>query len=189
MIYNLQVSDTVPASAQGAVVAIGNFDGVHRGHIALIRQTCDLARQMGTKSGVLTFEPHPRTYFQPLAAPFRLTTPDQKCDLLHRAGADYVFVHNFNDALSHMTAEAFIQDILIRQLAVRAVVIGPDFHFGKGRAGHAATLRDHGIDVHVMPTACDAAGEVISATRIRSLIQQGDIPAANALLGWDRESL
>ncbi len=166
------------------MVAIGNFDGVHRGHVSLLQFTKAIAQDLGAPSGVLTFEPHPRQYFQPLAAPFRLTPADQKCDLLIRAGVDTVFVHDFNDALSHMTADAFVREILIAQLGVRAVVIGPDFHFGKGRAGHADTLRDHGIAVHVMPVVCDGEDEVISATRIRSLIQQGDIPAANALLGW-----
>ncbi len=184
-VIHLQVTDTVSPSAQGCVLAIGNFDGVHQGHVSLLKSAQDIACKYNAPTGVLTFEPHPRQYFQPLSAPFRLTPCDQKCALLHKAGVDVVFVHDFNTTLAHMTAEAFMQEVLITQLGVRAVVIGPDFHFGKGRAGHAETLRDHGIEVHVVQPVCDANEDVISATQIRSLIAQGDIAAANICLGWD----
>ena len=173
----------------GAVLAIGNFDGVHRGHQTLLAKTRALAAQMGAPAGVLTFEPHPRVYFQPLTPPFRITSPQLKARLLGGFGVDVLYTLDFAQALAQMPADEFINRILIEALQVRAVVIGPDFHFGKGRAGHAETLRDAGLDVHVLQPFCDRAdiadGDVVSATRIRGLLQAGDIAGANALLGWD----
>ncbi|MES2729339.1 MAG: hypothetical protein V4621_04465 [Pseudomonadota bacterium] len=182
-IIDVNTSSRVPDTARGAVVAIGNFDGVHRGHAAVLGLTRKVAAQSGTVPGVLTFEPHPRHYFQPHVPLLRLTPQADKVARLTQAGMKTVFVYDFNADLANMTAEDFVDTVLIKQLGVRAVVIGPDFHFGKGRTGNADTIRAAGIHVHVMPQTCDEAGETISATRIRTLLQQGDIAGANALLG------
>lgn len=181
----LDVTALHAPAVTGAVLAIGNFDGVHKGHQALLAHTKVIAAELGAPDGVLTFEPHPRVYFQPLTPPFRLTPPSLKAERLAESGLDVLYTLGFTAELAHLGPEEFIRKILIDTLRVKAIVIGPDFHFGKGRAGHAETLAAAGLDVRVLTPICDVADDVISATRIRSLIQAGDTKGANALLGWD----
>ncbi len=173
------------ALPQGAVLAIGNFDGVHKGHLQLLETAKAIAVQSGAPAAVLTFEPHPRLYFQPKTPPFRLTPLRLKAALLESNGIDILYACAFDSDLAHMSAADFVADILKTRLNVSHVVIGPDFHFGKGRAGHAETLIAAGIKVTILDPVCDTADDVISATRIRGLLQEGDVGNANALLGWD----
>lgn len=178
-------ADMPESLPQGAVLAIGNFDGVHRGHLRLIDTAKTIAARENAPAAVLTFEPHPRRYFQPLTPPFRLTPPRLKAERMAAHGLDILYALDFDHALAHMSAGDFVERILKGRMGVSHVVIGPDFHFGKGRAGHAETLAAAGIKVTILEPVCDAGDDVISATRIRGLLQQGNIAAANDLLGWD----
>lgn len=179
--------ETVPESLRGAVVAIGNFDGVHRGHAALIEATRAAARRTGRASAVLTFEPHPRTYFRPEAPLFRLTPEPEKLALLARHGLDGVFVRRFDAALAALTAEDFVQRFLSERLAVSGVVVGHDFHFGRGREGTPERLRElcdaRAIGCTIVP-AVAFGDEVVSSSAIRAALERGDVAGANALLGY-----
>ncbi len=180
-----------PADARGAVLALGNFDGVHEGHRTVIGAAVDAARPAAAPAGVLTFEPHPRTWFRPGEAPFRLTPLRSKVRQLETLGLDLLYVLPFDEAIATRTAEAFIEDILIGSLGVRRVVVGYDFVFGRDRGGSAATLQGYadagrfGLDV--VPAVNDGSGDSYSSTRIRRALRDGDAAAAAALLGRDWE--
>lgn len=183
----------LPADALGAVVAIGNFDGVHRGHQAVIAETGRLARELGTTRAVLTFEPHPRRFFHPDGPPFQLTSFRLKARLLEALGVDHVFLLTFNRALSEVSAEAFVRDILVRDLAVRHAVVGENFAFGHKRRGNVAYLRELGqalgFGVSVLKRVEDPTGEAYSSTAIREYLKAGDPIRAALLLGryWEIE--
>ena len=140
---------------RGASVAIGNFDGVHLGHQAVIGVARDAARRIGAPLGVLTFEPHPREFFAPDAPPFRLMNAEAKAHRLEKLGVDVLYEINFNKALSSLSPEEFASQVISRGLGLAHVVVGEDFCFGKGRAGTAADLarfgRDMGFGVTVTP--------------------------------------
>jgi riboflavin kinase/FMN adenylyltransferase len=177
---------SLPDSLRRPVVAIGNFDGVHRGHKAVIGDCLLHARNLGNPAAVLTFEPHPRQYFRPDEPLFRLTPADDKADIVRDLGLDGVIETRFDAALASLTAEQFIDDLLVRQLGVAGVCIGHDFHFGRGRAGSPEMLRQagqrHGFHVSVTePVAGN--GEVVSSSGIRNALAHGDIETANAALG------
>ena len=129
---------------RGAVLALGNFDGVHRGHRAVIAAARARAAKLGTPAGVLTFEPHPRTFFHPQELLFRLTDESAKLRLLATTGLDGAIVLTFDAALAGFTAEEFVSRILLERFALRGAVIGFNFHFGKGRAGTPAFLTAEG---------------------------------------------
>ena len=176
----------------GCVAAIGNFDGVHRGHRALFQRAEALAARIGKPCIALTFEPHPADFFAGRPVIFRLTPRDAKAVALQRAGLDAMVVLGFNAALAAVTAEDFVTDILIRRLGVSAVVAGYDFHFGRKRAGTPDFLRDagmrHGFDVEIVPRVlADAHGslEAVSSTATRAALERGDVATARALLGHD----
>lgn len=175
------------ASSKKAVVAIGNFDGVHKGHAALLAYARKLADSEGLELKVLTFEPHPRAFFKPDSAPFRLTPEHVKERRLKACGADTVEVLIFNGIMAKLSAEMFV-DMMVVDLANAAhVVVGADFHFGHNRAGHADTLqKDARFKTHAV-TLENIGDAPISSTRIREAIQTGDIETANALLGWEWE--
>ncbi|HEX2553717.1 MAG TPA: bifunctional riboflavin kinase/FAD synthetase [Microvirga sp.] len=179
--------EAVPATLRGAVAAIGNFDGVHRGHAALIEATRAAAAQAGRAGAVLTFEPHPRTYFRPEAPLFRLTPEPVKLALLARRGLDGVFVRRFDEGLAALSADAFVTRFLREELGVSGVVVGHDFHFGRGREGTPDRLRtlcaDNGIGCTIVP-AVTAGDQVVSSSAIRAALERGDVAAANALLGY-----
>ena len=175
--------DTEP-SARGASVAIGNFDGVHLGHRVLID---DAARAAGgAPVGVISFEPHPRRLFQPDAPPFRLTTPAEKARLLRAAGVDLLYNLTFDRALAGMEAEDFVREVLHGGLGLKHIVVGADFHFGKGRKGDATMLRamsgDLGFGVTIQDMVGDEAGDYAS-TAIRVLIEDGRCAEAARQLG------
>lgn len=179
-------SDAVPDQAKGAVLAIGNFDGVHRGHQALIATTRERAAKLGALAGVIVFEPHPREFFQPTEPHFHLTPPLLKLRRLEQLGLDLVVVLKFDKSLSSLTANQFIETVLVDRLAPRHIVIGYDFFFGKGRLGTPDTMRLAGQELGfgvtvVSPVAED--GEVFSSTTIRLKLAQGDVRGASLALG------
>ena len=183
----------LPEDARAGVVAIGNFDGVHRGHGAIFAEARARAARLGTVPTVLTFEPHPRELFQPEAAPFRLSSLRTKVRLLEEAGMAHLFVLQFDWAFARISADAFIGDIIARNLRARHVVIGRDFRFGHRRKGDASLLRikaaERGFGVSALDPVADEYGEVISSSRIRHLLRQGDVGEATRLLDrpWEVE--
>jgi len=136
----------IPGPAQGTVIAIGNFDGVHLGHQMVIAKAAALARAEKAPLGILTFEPHPRQYFNPDGKNFRLTPFRMKMRCLEALGVDYVFNLRFDKSLVEKSAEAFVADVLVAGLKIRHAVVGRDFHFGKGRRGNVALLEGLGKD-------------------------------------------
>jgi|JI10StandDraft_1071094.scaffolds.fasta_scaffold04640_8 riboflavin kinase/FMN adenylyltransferase len=167
-------------------IAIGNFDGVHRGHAALIARVRAAADASGGEAVVLTFEPHPAQVLVPELAPLRLTTPARKLELLAAAGVDAVVVEPFSAELAAMTAPAFVSDLLVGALSARTIVVGADFAYGRGRTGTASILVSDagrlGAAVELVPPVT-VAGEVVSSTRIRGYLRGGDLDRARALLG------
>jgi len=186
--------DDVPDSAKGAVVAIGNFDGVHRGHQALIAQTKGLAVKAGKPLGVLAFEPHPQEFFRPTKDSFRLTPFRVKARLLMANGVDEMFALPFDAQMAARSADEFIEEVLVRGLGVSAVVVGNDFQFGKGRVGNVEVLKregaKHGFDVKIIEPVLEHAGEKISSTHIRDALKAGKPDVAAKLLGhyWSVEA-
>jgi riboflavin kinase/FMN adenylyltransferase len=185
------LSDDLPADARGAVLAIGNFDGVHIGHRRVIAETRDIARGLGVPSAVLTFEPHPRRLFTPEAPPFRLSSLDVKARVLDGLGVDLLFVAAFDRAFAAIPAVAFIDDMLLARLGVRHVVVGDDFRFGHRRQGDIGLLRARaqaaGFGLSPAPTVLDAAGAAVSSNTIRAALATGDTTTAEGLLGrpWE----
>ncbi|MEM8797271.1 MAG: bifunctional riboflavin kinase/FAD synthetase [Pseudomonadota bacterium] len=184
-------SPSVPVHLKHAVVAIGNFDGVHRGHQAVLQTACNLAASgdEGAFAAAMTFEPHPRTIFNPQAPVFRLTPLPVKERLMQALGLGGLFVVPFSKDFSAMPASAFVDDILVDRLDVAHVVIGYDFHFGKGREGTPEFLmasgKAHGFGVTVVPAQRDATGAVVySSSETRRLLADGEIAKANTILGY-----
>ncbi|MFM9943296.1 MAG: bifunctional riboflavin kinase/FAD synthetase [Hyphomicrobiaceae bacterium] len=183
--------DHIPRELRGAALAIGNFDGVHRGHQALIERARERAQASSRRgaahlAGVMMFEPHPREFFHPERPHFRLTTLPQKLALLERYELDVAVVIPFDHRLASMTAEEFIEQVLVAGLGVRHVVIGYDFLFGKGRSGSAEDIRragaDMGFGVSVIAPIGEG-GEVFSSSAIRAEIAHGDVKGAAEMLG------
>jgi riboflavin kinase / FMN adenylyltransferase len=179
-----------PEGLAGAVVAVGNFDGVHRGHVAVIQRAEALAERLGRRFAVLTFEPHPSDVFFGANTIFRLTPRDSKAVALARAGVSGMIVLTFDKALAALPAEDFVREILVKRLAVGAVVAGYDFHFGKGRLGTPDFLRDagkrHGFVVEIVDRiAADSSGSIepASSTATRGALEKGDVARAAHLLG------
>jgi riboflavin kinase/FMN adenylyltransferase len=183
----------VPAAARGGVLAIGNFDGVHRGHQALLQAAKQRAAELGAPAGVILFEPHPREFFQPDRPHFRLTPLGRKLELLEAFGLDVAVVLPFNATLAGLPAQEFIEKVIAAALAARHIVIGYNFRFGKGRAGDAETMRRagslHGFGVTVVPPQVADAGAVLSSGAVRSALARGDVAGAAGILGhWWRVS-
>ncbi len=178
--------DAVPPSLREGVVLLGNFDGVHRGHQAVIGRGADLARDDGPLV-VVTFEPHPRSFFQPDLPPFRLTPARNKVHHIEALDVDGLVVLGFDRAFSSLTADAFVRRILVDGLAARHVVVGHDFAFGNKRGGTVETLKtmgaELGFDVTIVDPVASADDEVYSSTRIRDYLQAGKPGHAAALLG------
>ncbi len=171
------------AGPLGAVLTIGNFDGVHRGHRALIERTLQVAATYGAPAAALTFHPAPREVLDPDRAVPRIQTLRQRLDLLERAGLDQVVVQAFTAELASMGPEAFARQILAERIGVRAFVLGHDFRFGRRRAGDARMLHEV-LDVPVHEVAALMEGDLpISSSRIRQALQEGDVAAATVLLG------
>lgn len=179
-------SDAIPPEAKGAVLAIGNFDGIHRGHHVLIGRAIADAKRIGKPSGVLLFEPHPRAFFQPNALHFQLTPLEEKLAVLDELGLDLAVVLPFDAQLAALDAGRFIEDILVGALGVAQVVVGYHFFFGRNRGGSVETLKAagaaHGFAVTVVEPVSDR-GEPFSSTAIRLLLAEGDVRGAAEALG------
>jgi riboflavin kinase / FMN adenylyltransferase len=184
----LVVRDTASDGAlRGAVIAMGNFDGVHRGHQAVIAAAKDRARSLGKPAAVLTFEPHPRVFFHPGEALFRLTDESAKLRLLASTGLDGAIVLTFDAALASLTADDFVSDILVGRFGISGAVIGFNFHFGKNRTGSpdflAAQGRKFGFAVDVV-APFELNGRPVSSGPIRDALAAGRLDDAAVLLGF-----
>ncbi|KAA0928746.1 bifunctional riboflavin kinase/FAD synthetase [Psychrobacter sp. ANT_H56B] len=179
-------TNTNPVALAPCVLTIGNFDGVHLGHQAMLTQVRELAKARNLGSAVMIFEPQPREFFAPAAAPARLTNLAEKQALLAEYGVETLIVAGFDNEFRSLSAQAFA-DILAQRLNVQALVLGDDFKFGHDRTGDSQFLRDYGLHVTNLDTITDDNHKAarISSTRIRDLLLAGDINAANALLGRD----
>ncbi|MBU6474331.1 MAG: bifunctional riboflavin kinase/FAD synthetase [Alphaproteobacteria bacterium] len=178
-------SRNIPPAAQGCVLALGNFDGVHKGHRALIRAAADIAREKNAPLGVVTFEPHPRRFFQPDAAPFRLTLPPMKQRLLSGLGVEHVFELTFDRAMADRAAEDFIGQVLAGDLRARHVVTGENFMFGKDRSGNVGTLAASGrFGFTAVAPVLSPARQVYSSSVVRGLLKEARFDAAEEMLGW-----
>jgi riboflavin kinase/FMN adenylyltransferase len=177
----------VPDALKGAVVAVGNFDGVHRGHQALIAEAGRLAEERKAPLAVLAFEPHPQEFFHPQAECFRLTPFRTKSRLIAAQGADAMFALAFDAEMASKTAQEFVTDVLIGGLGVGCVVVGADFQFGKGRAGNTTVLsymgEMEGFGVTVFQPVADEEHGKISSTQIRDALKAGKPEEAARLLG------
>ncbi len=171
----------LPKGLQGAALAIGNFDGVHLGH----QQVIGAARAVGGKGtvGVMSFEPPPAAFFHPQKKHYRLTKPETKAQLVAELGVDFLLNLKFDAALASMPAEAFITDILQARLAVRHIVVGENFHFGKKRQGDVALLRAQSSAPVEIISSVGLDGAVVSSTHIRAALKAGSPQAAAKLLG------
>lgn len=186
--HRVRPGEDLPPKLRGAVVAIGNFDGVHRGHQAVLQRALTLAEAEGRPALVLTFEPHPRSFFKPENPVFRLTPAPMKAWLLAVIGFDGVVECAFDAEFASRTAEDFVEAVLFKWLAAAHVVTGFDFHFGKGREGGPAFLMDAGEKLGFRVTLVDAFrdenSDVVSSSRIRELLSEGDVAEAAGLLGY-----
>ena len=177
--------DGVRTPPAGCAVSVGNFDGVHRGHAVLARHLRAAADRLGVPAVALTFDPHPASLVRPGGAPVPLTTPARRAELLLALGLDAVLVQPVDRAFLGLAADAFYRDVLRGRLRAAAIVEGPDFRFGAGRAGDVDLLRRlcaaDGVAIEVVePVAVD--GGTVSSSRIRALVTAGDVAAANMLL-------
>lgn len=175
----------IPDALRGAVIALGNFDGFHLGHQAVVGRAVQRGAHERRPVIVATFDPHPVRHFKPDTPPFRLTTLDQRERLFAQAGADAMLVFRFGDELASTTAEDFVAGLLARHLGATGVVTGEDFTFGKGRGGNAEVLREQGAQLGikaetVAPILLD--GEPVSSSRIREALKAGDPGTATRLL-------
>ena len=181
----LDGSSAVPPHLRGGIVALGNFDGFHRGHQAVVGRAVSRARAEGRPVLVATFDPHPVRFFKPDLPAFRLTTLDQRERLFAGAGADAMLVFRFNAELASVTAPEFVTDYLVSRIGACGVVTGEDFTFGKGRGGNIDVLKLVGqanrlsVD-SVAPV--EEAGEAVSSSRIREALQAGDCETATHFL-------
>lgn len=184
----IRSGEAVPDALRGGTLALGNFDGVHKGHREVLALTRREADKRGGPSGVVFFDPHPRRYFQPETPYFRLTPQPLKLRLLEEAGQDIAFVLTFDQALASTSAEAFMSEILSARFGAACVVAGWNFRFGEGRKGSAGLLeargQEFGFEALIVEPAVDAHSEPISATRIRAFLGAGRPRDARDLLGY-----
>ena len=177
--------DPLPESLRGAIVALGNFDGFHLGHQAVAKEAIGWARAEGRPAIIATFDPHPVRFFKPDAAPFRLTTLEQRQELYVAAGATAMLVFHFDGELAGTTAEDFVRVLLAEKLGAKGVVTGGDFTFGKARGGNFERLVELGKEVGIEARAVDPVmdgGEAVSSSRVREALREGDPQEAARLL-------
>ncbi len=181
--------DPLPARYRNSVVAIGNFDGVHRGHQALLDVARDAAKERRTSFGLVTFEPHPKSFFRPEDPVFRLSPLPLKARLVGALGASFVGVLSFDRAFAALEPESFVRDILVGRFAAAHLVTGYDFHFGRGRKGNAASLRalgeSLGFAVASVEQVTDEDGVApIASSAVRAALRHGHVEAAAHQLGY-----
>lgn len=183
--YRLRREDTTPL-----VLAIGFFDGMHRGHQDIARHALRM-RKPGWRTAVLTFANHPTAFLRPGNEPPLISTPEERIDLMAHAGYDECYFIDFNDEVASQQAEQFLRETLIRDLGVQGVVVGTNFRFGHKRMGDASlmgrVLEEAGVRFMAVPNTVDERGERISSTRIRAYIAEGDLESADRLLGRSYE--
>ncbi|PDQ18609.1 bifunctional riboflavin kinase/FMN adenylyltransferase [Mesorhizobium sanjuanii] len=184
----ISATSPLPPGLRGGVVAIGNFDGVHRGHQAVLDRALAEARRRGVPALVLSFEPHPRKVFRPDIPLFVLTPPPMKARLLSLLGFAALVEQPFTRDFASLSAEAFVTDVLDRNLGISHAVTGFDFHFGKDRQGGPAYLmaagERHGFGVTLVDAFRDEGAEVVSSSRIRALLSEGAVTEVAGLLGY-----
>lgn len=180
------ISRPMPGES-GSVVTIGVYDGLHLGHMQVLAKVTALAEQEGLESVVVTFDRHPASVVRPESAPLQLTDLPQRVELLQGAGIDRVKVIEFTKERAAESAEDFVDEVLVDELGARIVVVGRDFHFGRGRGGNVALLEKMGVErgfrVEPFELVADSSGEVVSSTRIRQAVAAGDLQEASRLLG------
>jgi len=184
-IPRLLATDPMPEALRNAVIALGNFDGFHLGHQAVAGEAIAWAKAESRPAIIATFDPHPVRFFKPDAAPFRLTTLDQRQELFAAAGADAMLVFAFDAELASTTAEDFMAKLLVDRLGAAGVVTGEDFTFGKGRGGNIELLKTRGAELGLSSRAVGPvleSGEVVSSSRIREALKTGDCETATRLL-------
>lgn len=177
--------ERIPEPLRGAIIALGNFDGFHKGHQAVAHEAIEWARAEGRPAIIATFDPHPVRFFKPEVPPFRLTTLEQRQELYLAAGATAMLVFHFDAELANTTAEDFVRVLLGERLGVAGVVTGEDFTFGKGRAGDRARLAELGREVGITARAVQPVmegGAPVSSSRIREALREGDPQGAATLL-------
>lgn len=178
---------SMPASCRGAAIALGNFDGVHLGHRAILQRCIDMARKAGTPAAAMTFEPHPREFLAPGRESLRICSLRHKLSLMRQMGIDAVFLMRFNRALAGMSAASFVEDLLHGQLGAEHVVTGYNFAFGHNREGSIELLGDMagrlGFGFSFCPPVMDAVGKPVSSSAIRQLLAAGEMEKADELLG------
>lgn len=181
---SLGPTSTIPHDARGAAIALGNFDGVHAGHQAVIASAAEVADERDVALGVAVFEPHPRRFFKPDAPPFRLQSTRQRARALSELGVEEVFEIGFDAAIAGSTDREFAERVLRDLLGVTHVSVGADFEFGKGRCGDAKSLAKLGEELGFSVNAVAPAGgaKKLSSTRIREAIERGDMAEANEAL-------
>lgn len=181
----LSSREAVPDALRGGIIALGNFDGFHLGHQAVVAEAVRWARAQGVPAIIATFDPHPVRHFAPDSPPFRLTTLDQRERLFAAAGADAMLVFHFDSALAATSAQDFITQLLITRFGAQGVVTGEDFTFGHKRQGNIAMLQDwgarHGLTARAIGPVLDQ-GQPVSSSRIRIALQHGDCGEAARLL-------
>jgi riboflavin kinase/FMN adenylyltransferase len=176
----------LPGDFGPSAVTIGNFDGVHLGHQAILRRLCGLAAEHGWKASALTFDPHPTKIVAPERAPSLLMTPERRAQAMAEAGVRQVLILPFDAAIARLAPEAFAEDLLARRMGARAVLVGENFRFGCRQAGNVATLRALGERLGFMVEIVNAVrfrGQVVSSSAIRGLVSAGRVGLANRLLG------
>jgi riboflavin kinase/FMN adenylyltransferase len=188
--------EACPRPERGCAVTIGAYDGVHRGHLAVIERVRQLAAERDLDTAVVTFDRHPASVVRPESAPLLLTDLDQKLELLDAAGVDHTLVVHFDERRSHEPADEFVEEVLVTCLNARAVVVGEDFHFGYQRKGNVDLLREMGADRDFEVVPLDLVGvdgqpapddDQVSSTAIRRALAEGDLDRANRMLGRQHE--
>lgn len=184
LLYDYRDLDQTAGPARA--VTIGNFDGVHIGHRAVLEHAVEISRAQGLELAVLTFEPHPAELFRAGEVKLRLVEPERKVELLSECGVDLVLAQKFDERFAGLSAESFAGDVLVRALRAQLVIVGENFRFGRARAGDVAALRDLGgalgFEVRSEPLV-GVAGDGVSSSRIRELLAAGDVAGAARLLG------
>lgn len=183
----LETFEDWPKPSQPSCVAIGNFDGVHHGHRVILDRALDIADKKELVPTVLTFDPHPTRLFRPQDAPKLIEPLAQRLERLKELGFQQILVQRFDHQFAALSAEEFVQKVLLEALNARHIAVGLDFRFGKARSGDTSTLRSamegSGGGAEIMPQLRDQAGNVVSSTLIRKAIQSGDLAQATKLLG------
>lgn len=183
----LETLDNITSDQQGCVIAIGNFDGVHRGHQILLEKAKEIADRDSKSFAVLTFEPHPRELMRPDEPPSRITPLALKARRLQESGVDILYALTFDWDFASQTAEDFVAHILQEHLKAHHIVVGYDFCFGQLRKGNPQTIQEAGLATTIIEKIACADNEAFSSSRIRQALRRGHMEIANDLLGWEWE--